>query len=57
MTKEEKRMKALNYALDCIVNRQDRQNHFSVLQDMFMELKEELYGSFSDSAGSDFDCV
>lgn len=59
MTKEakEKRIEALDYALNCIVNREDRKNHFSVLQDMFMELKEELYGSFSDSTGSDFDCV
>lgn len=59
MTKEakEKRIDALDYALNCIVNREDRQNHFSVLQYMFMELKEELYGSFSDSAGSGFGCV
>ena len=52
-----KRIEALDYALNCIVNREDRTNHFSVLQDMFMELQEELYGSFSDSAGSDFGCV
>lgn len=59
MTKEakEKRIESLDYALNCIVNREDRKNHFSVLQDMFMELKEELYGSFSDSTGSDFGCV
>lgn len=59
MTKEakEKRIEALDYALNCIINRKDRQNYFSVLQDMFMELKEELYGSFSDSTGSDFGCV
>lgn len=53
MTKEakEKRIDALDYALNCIVNREDRQNHFSVLQDMFMELQEELYGDFRDSTG------
>lgn len=53
MTKEakERRIKALDYALNCIVNREDRQNHFSVLQDMFMELQEELYGNFRDSTG------
>lgn len=53
MTKKtkEKRVEALDYALNCIVNREDRQDHFSVLQDMFMELQEELYGNFRDSAG------
>lgn len=53
MTKEvkEKRIDALDYALKCSVNREDRKNHFSVLQDMFMELQEELYGNFRDSAG------
>lgn len=53
MTKEEKekRINALDYVLNCIVNRQDRQNHFSVLQGMFMELQEELYGNFRDGTG------
>ena len=53
MTKEtkEKRIDALDYALNCIVNRDDRKNHFSVLQDMFMELQEELYGNFRDGTG------
>lgn len=54
---KKKRIEALDYALNCIINREDRKNHFSILQDMFMELKEELYGSFSDSTGSDFSCV
>ena len=39
MEAKEKRVEALDYALNCIVNREDRQNHFSVLQDMFMELQ------------------
>lgn len=28
---KKKRIDALDYALNCIVNREDRQNHFSVL--------------------------
>lgn len=53
MTKEakKKRIDALDYALNCIVNREDRQNHFSVLQNMFMELQEELYGNVRDGTG------
>lgn len=53
MTKEakEKKFEALDYALNCIVNREDRQNYFSVLQDMFIELQEELYGDFRDGTG------
>lgn len=53
MTKEakEKRIEALDYELNCIANREDRQNHFLILQDMFMELKEELYGNFRDGTG------
>lgn len=51
MEAKEKRVEALDYALNCIVNREDRQNHFSVLQDMFMELQEEWYGNFRDGTG------
>ena len=51
MEAKEKRVEALDYALNCIVNREDRKNHFSVLQDMCIELQEELYGNFRDSAG------
>lgn len=46
-----KQIEAPDYDLNCIVNRGGRKNYFSVLQDMFMELQEEVYGNFRDGTG------
>ncbi len=51
MKEKAERIEALNYALNCIVNREDRQNYFSVLQDMYMELKEGVHGDLTAAPG------